>query len=374
MNGNREPEHRIRRGRFSLASSGLLTALILAGALGIVGVVWSAHLRGRLHQLSTTEVPPDTSVIPRPGGQDLMDLHRITPGGGVAPQFTGITLLPGVGMGILQLTLDQPGREPVGILVGTPMEKLGTVLAPNTGLPLETLQFTPFSLKLLPPNGAGEARELLGTHAATQSRTDILPGGTGATATFASVPPPGPDGVVPAALPLETSVSSTISNRGLEVSIAARNVSQQPQRVVASWAPRIKVPAGGADKLALTPPETSEPLAGARGSAGRIPLSANGFHHLWTGLKHTYLSAGPELQLHNAADGYTLRITALTPSIRSVQVDSEAGSGFTSFRFSTAAAPDGPAGQETVIAPGESLEWRVRVQVTANQSYVPPAN
>lgn len=374
MNGNREPEHRIRRGRFSLASSGLLTALILAAALGVIGVVWSAHLRGRLHKLSTTEIPPETSVVPRPGGQDVMDLHRITPGGGVAPQFTGITLLPGVGMGILQLTLDQPGREPTGILVGTPTEKLGTVLAPNTSLPLETLQFTPFSLKLLPSNGSGEARELLGTHAASQSRTDILPGGTGVTATFASVPPPTPDGVVPAALPLETTVSSTISNRGLEVSIAAHNVSPQPQRVVVSWAPRFKLPPGGAEKLALTPPESSEPRSADRPPADRIPLPANGFHHLWTGLKHTYLSAGPELQLHNVADGYTLRMTALTPSIRSVQVDSEPAAGFTSFRFTTAAAPDGPAGQETVIAPGESLEWRVRVQVATNQSYVAPAN
>lgn len=372
MTGNEEPEHRIRRGSTSLASSGLITALVLAVALGGIGMLWSAHLRGRLHKLSSVQVPPETSIAPRPGGQDVLDLHRITPEAGVSPQFTGLTLLPGVGMGILQLTLDLPGRGPVGVLTGTPIEHLPDVLEYKTNQPKPSLVFTPFSLKLASPGGRERSTELLATRPAFQVRTDILPGGTGATATFAPAAPPNPDGTRPPSSPFDTSVTPTISNRGLEITLTARNISDQPQSVSASWSPRFVLPPGGLEKLHLTPPQT-QPSTDARPHGGDIALTSRGVHHTWTGLKQSYLSAGPELQLRNLADGYTLRMTVLSPSIRTVQVDADAGDGFLQFRFTSDTAISGEAPQPLTVGPGESLQWRLRIQVSANQTYLPPA-
>lgn len=372
MTGNDEPEHRIRRGSTSLASSGLITALVLAVVLGGIGLLWSAHLRGRLHKLSSAQVPPETSIAPRPGGQDVLDLHRITPEAGVSPQFTGLTLLPGVGMGILQLTLDLPGREPLSILAGTPIAMLPSTLEPLTNQPKPSLAFTPFSLKLLAGGSHDRVTELLATRPATQVRTDILPGGTGATATFAPVAQLNPDGSRAPASPFDTSVTPTISNRGLEITLTAKNISDEPQRVTASWAPRFVLPSGGLDKLHLTPPQT-QPLPDAKARGIDIALTSRGFHHTWTGLKQSYLSAGPEMQLRNLADGYTLRMTVLSPSIRTVQADADGNDGYLQFRFSTDSMVDGQAPQPLVVGPGESLQWRLRIQVSANQTYLPPA-
>jgi hypothetical protein len=352
---------RKRRRRFSVASSGLLTALILAAVLGALGIVWAAHLHGKLHKLSTAEIPPDNTVVPRPGGQDVIEAHRISSTSEVTPQFVGLTLMPGVGMGILQLSLDLPGRDPQDLLVGTPISSLAPLLQPVTGAPKASLQYSPISLKVFPLAGNSAGQEILGTQAAQDSRNDMTPGGTGATADFSATPVPGVAGIAPPPSGLQTKVSTSISERGFDLSITAKNVSSEAKAVVLSWTPTFAIPAKGPGSLRMTPPE----MVGNTEKPSEIPLGAPEFHQTWRGLKYSYLSTGPELQLHNLADAYTLRLIALTPSIRSFRVDKPQDANAVSMTFST----EGPNGARTAVGPGETLQWHLRIQVVPSNSY-----
>lgn|GEM_PF-2949703 len=357
---------RKRKKRFSLASSGLLTALILAVVLGVLGIVWVAHLHGKLHKLSTVEVPADNAVLPRPGGQDVIEVHRISPASGVTPQFVGLTVMPGVGMGILQLSLDLPGRDPQDLLVGTPITSMGPMLQPNTGAPKASLKYSPISLKVFPLAGDSEGQEILGTQPAQDARNDMTPGGAGASGDFAAAPAPGPDGIAPPPSGIQTKVSATISDRGYDLSITAKNVSGEAKPIVLSWTPQFAIPAKGLSSLHITPPETAENAE----KTTEISLDTPNFHRTWQGLKYSYLSSGPELRLHNLAEAYTLRLMALTPSIRNFRVDVPQDGNTVSVTFST----EGPNGAKTVIGPGETLQWHLRIQVAPNNSYSPTSN
>ncbi|MEZ2345606.1 hypothetical protein [Terriglobus sp. RCC_193] len=359
-NGERE-----RRRRFSLASSGLLTALILAVVLGVIGAVWAAHLHGKLHKLSTSEIPPDTTVLPRPGGQDVMEVHRIASTSEVTPQFVGLTLMPGVGMGVLQLSLDLPGRDPQDLLRGTAITSLAPLLQP-TGAPKDSLQYSPISLKVFPVTGTSGGQEILAMQAAQDSRNDMTPGGAGATADFSATPVPGPAGLASPPSGIQTKVSTNISDRGFDLTITAKNVSSEAKAIVLSWTPQFAIPAKGPASLRITPPQTTDNTE----KTGDISLNNGEFHQTWSGLKYSYLSSGPELRLHNLADAYTLRLIALTPSIRSFRVDQPQGASAVSITFST----EGPDGARTVVAPGETLQWHLRIQVAPNNSYSPAAN
>ena len=101
-----------------------------------------------------------------------------------------------------------------------------------------------------------------------------------------------------------------------------------------------------------------------------IPLDTPDFHRTWQGLKYSYLSDGPELRLHNLADAYTLRLMALTPSIRNFRVDIPQDASAVSVTFST----QGPDGARTVIEPGGTLQWHLRIQMAPNNSYSPAGN
>lgn len=357
---------RKRKKRFSLASSGLLTALILAVVLGVLGIVWAAHLHGRLHKLSTVEVPPDSAVLPRPGGQDVIEVHRISPASGVTPQFVGLTVMPGVGMGILQLSLDLPGRDPQDLLLGTPITAMAPVLQPNTGAPKASLKYSPLSLKVFSSTGDSEGQEILGTQPAQDARNEMTPGGAGATADFSDAPAPGPAGTAPPPSGIQTKVSAIISDRGFDLSITAKNVSSEAKSIVLSWTPQFAIPTKGLGSLRITPPETAENAE----KTAEIPLDTPNFHRTWQGLRYSYLSSGPELRLHNLADGYTLRLMALTPSIRNFRAEVPQDARAVSVTFST----EGPDGAKTVIEPGGTLQWNLRIQVAPNNSYSPASN
>ncbi|WP_047488659.1 hypothetical protein [Terriglobus sp. TAA 43] len=365
MSSSNNGERR-RKKRFSLASSGLLTALILAVVLGVLGIVWVAHLHGRLHKLSTVEVPPESGVLPRPGGQDVIEVHRISPASGVTPQFVGLSVMPGVGMGILQLSLDLPGRDPQDLLVGTPIPSLSPLLMPNTGAPKASLKYSPISLKVFSPADSSEGQEVLAMQAAQDAHNEMTPDGTGATAGFSAEPAPGADGIAPPPSGLQTQVSTTISDRGYDLSITTKNVTGEPKSVVLSWSPQFAIPTKGLGSLRITPPETAENAE----KAAEIPLDTRDLHRTWHGLKYSYLSSGPELRLHNLADGYTLRLMALTSSIRNFRVDVPKDASAVSLTFST----EGPDGTKTLIGPGETLQWHLRIQVAPNNSYSPASN
>jgi len=361
---------RKRRKRFSIASSGLLTALILAAVLGVLGALWVAHLHGKLHKLSTAEIPPDTTVLPRPGDQEVLTMNRMTPTGGITPEFVSLGAMPGLGMGILQLALNLPGRDPQELLQATPIASMAPFLDKKTFAAKPGLQYSPISLKVFPLQGSSEGQEILDAQASQDVRNDMVPGGTGATADFSPAPAPGPTGIKAPPSGFQTKVSTTISDRGFDLTISAKNISQQSQAVVLSWTPKFLLPTDGLEKLLITPPDTTDPLPSEKRDVKEIALKPQDLPQTWSGLKYSYLSSGSELQLHNLQDGYILKITALTPSIRMVRADLVPGGQALALTIST----EGPAGKYTVVEPGETLQLRLRIQPTTSDTYKPTLN
>ena len=323
------------------ARSGALTAVVLLLLLGAVTGIYMAHKQGRIHQLTTvTENGIPTAQSARPGGQDVLHLFRGERIGSVTPEFSSATLLPGDGMLLLQATLALPGRGDVPLLQATSDARL------EAGQAIDGAAFS-----VLAQSRAGSQWtapvELVAGQPAVQSSSDIVPDGSRAVAHFTGGAA-GQQGV-------QVTVETSLTGRGLELTLSARNSGTSPRALTAAWQPRFLAPAAGLSALTVMAPE------GANGLSRELPLGARSVDETYTDLKHSFLSTGPEVRLRNHADGYTLRLTALTPSIRSLHVQAARDGQAVLLALSTAGGKDGPEAR-TIVAPGETLQWRVRVE------------
>lgn len=337
-----------------LARSGLVTVFGLLLVLAILGIVWMAHVQGRIHKFTTTQDLPE-QVAPgiRPGGQDLVHLNRFEVAGSMVPQFTAATLAPGDGMLMLQAALNIPGHGEIPILLGTSEAELMT--------PSTNLDGAKFSVTVQSREGSRWSIpvEMVAGRPSTHQNTAILPGGSRSEAHFS------PNVSLPDGSTLHTGVEATVSSsmtsRGLELDLSVRNISTASSGVTLTWLPRILASQAGLQGMSVLPPaQTSNP-----GPHSEQPLGLHGMNETFSNLQHSYLSAGPEVMLRNPADGYTLRFTALTPSIRSVHIQADALDRAVLVAFSTAGRPSSDEAQ-TVVAPGESLHWRLRIEAVPN--------
>ncbi|MEK6397894.1 MAG: hypothetical protein V4734_07390, partial [Terriglobus sp.] len=168
----------------------------------------------------------------------------------------------------------------------------------------------------------------------------------------------------------ETKVTTDISDRGFDLTVSAKNVTLEPRSVVLSWTSKFAIPASSLNKFRMTPPDTADALPSERSAVHEISLKPEELPRTWTGLKYSYLSAGSELRLRNVADGYTLRMMALTPSIHTVRAELVPETNTLALTFST----EGPEGKRTVVDPGSTLQWHVRIQPTVSNTYAPTIN
>ncbi len=334
-----------------LARSGLVTVLGMLLVLAVLVTLWMAHLQGRIHKLTTTqEIPEQAAPVTRPGGQDLVHLNRFEVAGSMSPEFIAATLAPGRGMLILQAALNLPGRGEVPILLGTAEAQLNTAGT--------NLQGAEFSVRVQSREGShwGPPVETVARRPSTQQGTAILPGGSRVEARFSSDISL-PDGSTNHT-GIESTVSSTITSRGLELDFLAKNTGLAPRAVTMAWLARFLASQAGIQGMSLVPPPQA---SGSSTRPTEQPLGFRDFDQTFTALQHSYLSAGPELLLRNQPDGYTLRFTALTPSIRSVHIQAGAHDRSVLVAFSTAAGGNNDEAR-TVVAPGESLHWRLRIE------------
>jgi aldose 1-epimerase len=100
-----------------LMRSGMVTAMLLCGIVIGLGIIYQQHMRGNFHKLKQqiSAERPDTPV-PRPGGQEAIVLTRSRLPGGSVPEFLSVTLLPGRGMNVLQITAYLPDKGEVSLM------------------------------------------------------------------------------------------------------------------------------------------------------------------------------------------------------------------------------------------------------------------
>jgi galactose mutarotase-like enzyme len=398
---------RVRRAFRSFARSGMLTGLLLVLLLAALSAAYWEHGRGNLHKLKQKigNERPETPTF-KPGGQDPIALTRTRLMGDSAPEFTSVTLLPGRGMNVLQITAFVPGRGDVNLLESPSIEgateamtgtgdDAGGARSLSMGAAFEAPWAGPISMDPghaavwrgrelpLPPGSehtGGEAGLLLGQRSVS-SGSSAMPDGGQAQATFQLSKNVN-------GWPWSTMVTVTalLSSKSLDLTMTAENNGDTAEPVGLGWRPRFAIE-GDRTRLKLRLPAQMRVALGADGvpTGALTPVTGTPFDFTprqgvslgnmdlddcFTGLRQDLLESGPAAELTAPTGDYGVRITALSPTIKALQVIAPANDKYVVLapRFNF---PD-PFGREwtkgadpgiVLLQPGETAQWKIRVEV-----------
>ncbi len=396
-----------------------LLSLLAAGALAVFVTGYVAHLHGRFRRLKTelkTIGTPQVNLPPMPGGQEAVILQRTTLGEGTTPEFISATLLPGRGLNVLQIMVSIPGRGTVPLLQAPSLEDAATLMsgvqadvdgveslrlgspieAPWAGVLSGAKSDVPGALVttwrgrtlVLPMNGAnGETPMsqggLLMKAASDSVKHNIMPDGGTVQGTFAA-------GVFGNRWPSQTSVSATalLSSHIFELKLVARNEGGEPVPFGLGWRPQILFPGGSRAGVRLRLPADEYEETSAGRATGRLPTVAGtaldftdrtgklmrnlDLDETFVDLHSGFLDNGPMVEIRDERSGVGIRMTAMSPQIHAIHVrslakENEMVLGFqTNFDdpFSHAWVPDDGT-SINVLQPGQTLQWRVRMELFA---------
>ena len=402
-----------------LMRSGLVTGVTVALLMIALAVVYREHGLGNFHRLkakiATTE--RQDVVAPRPGGREAIVLQRTRLMGDTAPEFISATILPGRGMNVLQIAAYLPGRGEVNLMASPPLETAASAMS-GTGddaggqqslamggafeLPWAgSIWGTPaqagghlstawrghaIALPATDSEGAEARGGLLLARSAESADTNPLPDGGHAQAEFHT-------GDFGARWPSKTDVTVTLllSSRSIEVTVAARNDGDGPEPIGIGWQPRFAILDGNRSQMRLhIPGEVREEVRDRKTglpSGVLLPVAGTSYDFTMPGgarlgtvnlddsfgaLHQNLLDPGPVAELIDSVNGYGLRLTVLSPTIKVMRVVSPANGDYVSispqFNF------DDPFGKEwskdtdtgmVVLQPGESTQWKMRLELFA---------
>jgi aldose 1-epimerase len=396
-----------------LRRSSALPGLIIAALILIPSFLWYLHIYGRFSKVKREIKGEQTGALvagPRPGGSDPIILTRAETPGSNMPEFLSATILPGLGMGILQITASMPNRGEVPLLVSPSLATLadsgsgprqgvndndGALELPwggaVTGLisPLGTSLTTAWrghtiSVPRDPTERPGVAEGgLIATQGADS--TQVTPQPTGATV-IGEFKGTDFDGHWPGRT--NVTVTAQLGPRILEITVVAKNVGDQPEPMGIGWHPRFIMPSGNREAVELRLPNGGRleivdrakgipsgrtiPLGDALGKFMGHPaeLGSDPIDETLISLKPALLDTGSAVELRDPANGFGLRMTAVSPSIKALRITAPAGARYISLGMQT--NYDDALGKEwnaeegggiATLAPGQSLEWKVRLEI-----------
>ena len=367
---------------------------------------------------SNTGASNDTET-PQPGGLAPMVLERSQHPEAFLPEFLSVTLLPGRGMNVLQITAFLPGKGVVPLLAAPGLadaakamtgtgDDAGGQASLTQGAAIEvpwagrvTGAAMPGGVSIaanwrgrsltLPANwAAGPAQGadggLLLRSRASEAEPSVMPDGGVADASFDA-------GNFNGHWASQTTVKTTavLSARTVDLTVTARNTGTEPEPMGIGWRPRFALPGGDRAQVRLRLPSSARvelkdaqsglpgghvvPVEGTAFDFSKldgVALGSVSLDDLYVLLKSGPLSSGPEVELRDPAANYGLRLTALTPSIKAMRVVAPAGAAYVSIDPQT--NYDDPFGhawgkdQDTgmvVLQPNQSMEWKVRLEIFA---------
>ncbi len=412
-----------RVARWISGHSALLAALLVVLLIAGAGVAMREKGRGHLSRLKSelkAQRAPEPPPPILPGGQESIVLQRSRMAGSTMPEFLSTTLLPGRGMNVLQITAYLPDTGEVKLLEAPELEEFSKEVpgaadagggtpseAVDPGAPPElpwagAIAGTPSAdghtlsvlwrghNLILPDNSrmrssaaAASSGGLLFQRSAFRSSSNVMPDGGEAQATYRAER-------FDDRWPSSTDVVTTVllSGRVLEIRIVAHNTGSVAEPMGIGWRPRFAILSRDRSQLKLHLPtglrvETRGatglptgqllPVAGtAYDFTGRDgqPLPSSTLDESFARLRPALLDIGPTLELRDPKSNYGLRMTMMTPSIRSLHIQSPAGSNSILVDPQTN-LPD-PLGREwtstddpgiAVLEPGKTLQWRVRLEL-----------
>ncbi len=389
-----------------------LLALVLLVALPSLG--YYLHRRGRFSTLKRQikgEQQSPAAAIARPGGIVPLVLTRTLTLGSDMPEFRSVTMLPGLGMDVLQITASLPERGEVQLLAAATAEDLvsGTMPARTGANDLHGALEVPWGGLLL-----GRPTPV-GTTIRTSWRGDAIEVPLDATERLSS------SGGLLAMLSTDTAETATqaqgeralatfhagdfnqhwlgktdvsvhvmLGARTLDLTVTAKNIGEQPEPMGIGWHPRFRVPSGDRDGAEVRLPmgeqmELANTATGVPSGRFGVPaavvqrmqghavrLGREGLDVSLVQLKPALLDDGTAAELRDPASHFGLRVLVDSASVQVLRVSSPAGQKYVS--FGTQTNLDDPLGREwsagtgpgiTVLEPGQSLQWKMRVELFA---------
>ena len=402
--------------------SGMLTILIICVVITVLAVGWREHRLGQFAQLKKGfNPPPRYAVALRPGGQDVVRLERSPLVGESGAEFLSATLLPGRGMNVLQISAYLPGKGEVNLLASPPLDEAtkrmsgtgadstgaeslavgGAIEAPwagrISGTPTpdgQSLLTMWHGMRLTLPadarnsSGSGAAMAtggLLLKQPSSTVNTNVMPDGGQVQATYEV---DDFDGHWPSSTEITTLVG--LSGRSIEMKIVARNTGTTAEPMGIGWHPRFAILNGHrgqillrlpqADRVEVKDRQTGETLSGrfmpvagteydftgpSGAKLGQLDLD-DSFVHLHRGL----MESGPVAEMRDPENGYGLRITAMTPTIKAFHVHAPLDQPIVSidpqFNYDDPFGREWPKEEDTgmvILQPGQSAQWKIRLEI-----------
>lgn len=357
-----------------------------------------------------------SATTPKINGEPVVQLTRKQSGD--APQFLGVTLLPGRGLNVFQISAYLPGKGKIHVLASPPLETAAHILTGKGPDQYGAGSYFFGGAFLIPyPN------RIFGTVSADKKTITtswhghqiVLP----ANVTYGSGPTAGKDAMHGLILQSKiqnikvvhtsggetltgtldagnfgghwlssTNLHFTVALTGpaIDVTITATNTGNSPEPMAIGWHPYLAIPSGQRAQARLTVPATMRTLINSyqvEKPTGKLqpvkgtPYDFNvpngkplGSMHLDDGFTHLIRSHGAvNVKITDPATNYGMEVSALSPQIHAVQVYSPPNAHF------VAVEPQynlvDPFGKEwhgadtgmVTLNPGQSTTWHVQLHL-----------
>ena len=360
-------------------------------------------------------LPSHAQAATEIGGQKIVTLTRAAVST-TKPEFTSVTLAPGRGMEILQVTANFPGKGNVNVLASPDLAGAKKMLDAeddafgNLGYRLGAAFLVPYPNRIrgkLSPDGKTLTTEWQG-HSITLPASNIgkLPGAerhamhglilkAKAEDLRVSKTPGGEQvtGVIHAGSfgghwPSKTDlvVTITLTAEALDASIAAHNVGAEAEPIAIGWHPYFNLPSGDRTQVRILIPGAEaagvdnydnvfptgklSPVKGTRfdlRAAGGKALGKEFFDDNWSHLD--WKGGTTTVQVIDPAAHYGVKIEGLSTDIKTIQMYAPPEKSFVAIEHQFNFAD--PFGKEwgkmdtgmVTLKPGQSTRWHVRLRV-----------
>ena len=392
-----------------LRRSSALPVLIVVAVVGLPGLGYYLHVRGKFatmkREIKGEDQKPAVNMAARPGGLEPVVLSRAQTAGSNMPEFRSVTLLPGLGMGVLQITASLPDKGEVPLLVAPAVveataaktdvqETRGAIELPWAGMltgllsPVGTAIRANWHGKVIgaPTTIQGQSLAyggILGMVSADQSE-----GGEGLESPSATAVFRGTDFNEHWVSRTGVKVTARLEARALELTVVATNVGDQPEPMGIGWHPRLLVQSGDRRNVELRLPGGDSFEIGERGKnlpSGRIvaagpetarfqmrpaALGAEALEASVVRPRAALLDTGVTAEMRDLGSGVGLKMTAVSSSIHVVEASSPAGANYVTLGMQT--NYEDPLGKQwqaaegqaiSTLMPGQSMEWKIRLEI-----------
>jgi aldose 1-epimerase len=386
------------------------------GAILAASALFAAGCKQQPATPSEPAAQPAAPAAVQIGGENPLILTRKATAGGSKPEFLSVTLLPGRGMNMFQVTAAIPGKGEIPLLRSPSLANAPKILSGTGKDQSGSASFGLGGAFLIPyPNRILGTLSPDGKSVITQWRGHTL----ALPANFPSKRPGGPvvaiHGLITQAKVEELQTQTTadgqtvtgvihagdfgghwlsdtdlnftiaLTGDGVETTITAKNVGKEPEPMSIGWHPYFVIPSGHRAQARVHIPATMLAIVNNYGDAfptGQLkPVKGTEYdytapdgvalddHFLDDNFSHLQRTNGAaDVKVIDPESNYGLTVSALSPEIRTVQVYSPKTAFVAVEPQFNYVDPFGKVwkGMDTgmvTLRPGQSVTWKVRLEL-----------